>query len=94
VRFENVYSDDEMSFRFLHMKAKKQHTIAPPPVIPAITNGIEVPVTSAQLARHLQVTTRTIATWRLSGLIPYWRINARSFRYRISTVEKALENLR
>ena len=59
-----------------------------------MVDGMERPVTTAELARHLQVTTRTLATWRMSGLIPYWKINPRSFRYRISTVEKALENLR
>jgi excisionase family DNA binding protein len=60
----------------------------------AAVSNFERPVTTSQLAEHLQVTERTIATWRHDGLIPFWRINARSFRYRISTVEKALENLR
>jgi excisionase family DNA binding protein len=61
---------------------------------PIIADGIERPVTSSELAQHLQITTRTLATWRLSGRIPYWRCSGRSYRYRISTVEKALENLR
>jgi hypothetical protein len=52
--------------------------------------GIERPVTTEQLATHLQVTTRTIATYREQRLIPYWRINSRNIRYRISDVERAL----
>jgi hypothetical protein len=77
------------------MKRKNHDTIAPPWVIPsAITNGIEVPVTSAQLAEHLQITTRTLATYRAKGLVPFWKLNARNFRYRISTVESALSNAR
>jgi hypothetical protein len=65
--------------------------IPPPPIL---YDGMERPVTSEELARHLQISTRTLATYRESGLIPYWKLNARNFRYRISTVEKALENLR
>lgn len=59
-------------------------------ISPAITNGAEQPVTSAQLARHLQVTPRTLASWRAQGKVPYWRINPRNFRYRIRDVETAL----
>jgi hypothetical protein len=53
-------------------------------------NSAEQPVTSAQLARHLQITTRTLATWRSQGKIPFWRINSRNLRYRIRDVETAL----
>jgi hypothetical protein len=53
------------------------------------TNG-EQPVTTRQLAEHLQVTTRTLATYRAQRRIPFWKINARNFRYRITDVEKAL----
>ena len=73
------------------MRRAVSSALAPPPII---YDGMERPVTTEELARHLTVTERTVATWRSQGLIPYWRINARSFRYRISTVEKALENLR
>jgi excisionase family DNA binding protein len=51
----------------------------------------EQPLTTAQLARHLQVTTRTLATYRAKGRIPYWRLNARNIRYRLSDVEAALQ---
>jgi hypothetical protein len=50
----------------------------------------EQPVTTAQLANHLQVTTRTLATYRAQRRIPFWKITARNFRYRISDVEAAL----
>jgi excisionase family DNA binding protein len=54
------------------------------------SNGAEKPLTSAQLAEHLSVTTRTIANYRAQGRIPFWRINARNIRYRLSDVERAL----
>jgi len=50
----------------------------------------EKPVTTRQLAAHFQVTPRTLANWRAQGRIPYWKINSRNFRYRVSDVEKAL----
>jgi hypothetical protein len=52
--------------------------------------GIERPVTTEQLAAHLQVSTRTIAAYREQRLIPFWRLNSRCIRYRISDVERAL----
>jgi hypothetical protein len=57
---------------------------------PPTNGGAEQPVTSAQLADHLQVTTRTLANYRAEGRIPFWRVTARNFRYRISDVERAL----
>lgn len=53
----------------------------------------EQPVTTAQLAVYLQVTTRTLATYRAQRRIPFWKINPRNFRYRISDVEKALAKM-
>jgi hypothetical protein len=50
----------------------------------------ERPVTTRQLADHLQVTMRTLANWRKQGLIPYWRLTARALRYELSAVERAL----
>ena len=52
--------------------------------------GREWPVTTRQLANYLQVTTRTLATWRAEGRIPYWRLTPRAFRYTLSDVERAL----
>jgi excisionase family DNA binding protein len=48
------------------------------------------PVTTRELADYLQVTPRTIQNWRDSGVIPFVRINARVFRYKIADVEGAL----
>jgi excisionase family DNA binding protein len=50
----------------------------------------EQPVTTKQLAEHLQLSDRTIANYRAQRRIPFWRINARCIRYRLSDVEKAL----
>jgi Helix-turn-helix domain len=55
-----------------------------------INGGIEQPVTTEQLAAHLQVTTRTIASYRAKRIIPFWRLNARRILYRISDVERCL----
>ena len=50
----------------------------------------ERPITTRELANHLRVTTRCLANWRKSGLIPYWRLTARALRYELSAVEAAL----
>ena len=59
-------------------------------VSPAILSAVEQPITTRQLAQHLQLTDRTIATYRAKRLIPFWRLNSRNIRYRLSDVEKAL----
>jgi predicted site-specific integrase-resolvase len=51
----------------------------------------ERPITTARLANHLQVTTRTLANWRAEGRIPFWRLTARALRYELSAVERALQ---
>jgi len=73
-----------------YMKSLTTKPTAPVVISPAITNGAEKPLTSAQLAEHLQVTTRTLATYRAQRRIPFWRINSRTVRYRLSDVERAL----
>ena len=55
-----------------------------------IFNGIERPITTAELAQHLRVSTRTIASYREQRLIPFWRLNARRILYRLSDVERCL----
>ncbi len=40
----------------------------------------------------LQISERTLATMRAKGLIPYWRLSPKNYRYRISSVELALAN--
>jgi len=54
------------------------------------SNTAEKPVTTQELAEFLQVSPRTLATYRATSRIPFWKINARNFRYRLSDVEKAL----
>ena len=43
-----------------------------------------------ELAAHIGVTPRTIQNYRDQGKIPFVRINARTFRYNLADVEKAL----
>ena len=76
-------------------RAAKSHTLSDEPFVfsQTIINGIERPITTAQLAAHLQLSERTIATYRERRLIPFWRLNSRNIRYRLSDVERALENL-
>jgi hypothetical protein len=62
-------------------------------LISSINNGTEQPVTTGQLAAHLQLSTRTIATYRTQRRIPFWQISARCIRYRLSEVEKAINKL-
>ena len=59
----------------------------------AVSNH-ERPVNSKQLCAHLQISERTLAAMRAKGVIPYWRLTSKNFRYRISSVEIALANLR
>lgn len=72
-------------------RASKSHESSEPlTLVSPIFAGIERPVTTRQLADHLQVSERTIASYREQRLIPFWRINSRNIRYRISDVERAL----
>ena len=71
-------------------RATKSRESEPVPFVSPIFNGIERPVTTAQLAIHLQVSTRTVASYREKRLIPFWRLNSRNIRYRLSDVERAL----
>lgn len=46
--------------------------------------------TTQDVAKHCQVTPRTLANWRASGRIPFVRITARCIRYKLADVEAAL----
>jgi len=70
-------------------QAKRYNTGGAPLVAPMF-NAVERPITSKELAQHLRVTTRTIASYREQRLIPFWRLNARRILYRLSDVERAL----
>ena len=51
-------------------------------------------LTTAELAAHLRVTSRTLQSWRDAGKIPFVRITARCIRYNLSEVEAALRQKR
>lgn len=73
------------------MKSKAKQHEQPGPFSPPTTNGErEKPVTTKQLCDHLQISSRTLADYRAQRRIPFWKINARNFRYRLSDVEAAL----
>jgi phage terminase Nu1 subunit (DNA packaging protein) len=61
-------------------------TVKPQPRIDA-----EPEVTGAQLAQHLNLNVATINNWRLKGM-PAKQYNTRLFRYKLSEVEKWLQD--
>jgi hypothetical protein len=72
--------------------SKREFRYEPKPrlSVTRVANGREQPANSNQAAAHFQITTRTLANWRKAGL-PYWRINPRNYRYRLSDCENWLE---
>jgi hypothetical protein len=71
-------------------RAELSELSEPVAFVSPVPNGVEKPITTAQLAAHLSCSTRTIASYRSQRLIPYWRLNARRILYRLSDVERAL----
>ena len=72
-------------------RASKPRTASEPfEFVSPVFAGIERPVTTAQLAAHLQISTRTLASYRRQRLVPFWRVTARRILYRLSDVERAL----
>jgi hypothetical protein len=53
--------------------------------------GKAVPLTGGQLAKHYQVTKRTLTNWRKAGRIPFIRLSPRCVRYDLAAVEAALK---
>jgi len=51
-------------------------------------------VKGIDICRMLKISPRTLKEYRVSGLIPYIRVNARMFRYDKVAVREALERLR
>jgi hypothetical protein len=50
-------------------------------------------VTEAALCRHLKICRRQLYSWRMAGLIPYFKI-AKAVRFRVADVVEALERMR
>ena len=72
------------------MVKKPRYNTGGAPLVAPLLNTVERPITSKELAQHLRVTTRTIASYRQRRIIPFWRLNARRILYRISDVERTL----
>jgi hypothetical protein len=70
--------------------SKSRESTEPFDFVSPVFTGIERPVTTEQLAAHLQVSTRTIANYRKQRRFPYWRVNSRRILYRLTDVERAL----
>jgi len=50
-------------------------------------------MTEQQLARHLKICRRQLYTWRIGGLIPYFKLG-KAVRFRVADVAAALERMR
>jgi excisionase family DNA binding protein len=50
-------------------------------------------MTEHELARHLKVCRRQLYSWRMAGLIPYFKIG-RGVRFRVAEVLRALDGMR
>jgi excisionase family DNA binding protein len=50
-------------------------------------------MTEQELARHLKICRRQLYSWRMSGLIPYFKLG-KAVRFRVTDVAAALERLR
>lgn len=50
-------------------------------------------VTEQELARHLKICRRQLYNWRVSGLIPYFKMG-KAVRFRVADVSAAIERMR
>jgi len=50
-------------------------------------------MTEQELARHLKICRRQLYSWRMTGLIPYFKLG-KAVRFRVAGVAKALERMR
>ncbi len=50
-------------------------------------------LTEQELARHLKICRRQLYNWRVSGLIPYFKLG-KAVRFRVADVAAALERMR
>ena len=50
-------------------------------------------MTEQELARHLKICRRQLYSWRMSGLIPYFKLG-KAVRFRVADVAAALERMK
>ena len=50
-------------------------------------------ITEQELARHLKICRRQLYAWRMSGMIPYFKLG-KAVRFRVVDVAQALERMR
>jgi excisionase family DNA binding protein len=50
-------------------------------------------ITEQELASHLKICRRQLYSWRLSGLIPYFKMG-KAVRFRVADVAAAIERMR
>jgi excisionase family DNA binding protein len=50
-------------------------------------------MTEQELARHMKICRRQLYSWRMSGLIPYFKLG-KAVRFRVADVAAALERMR
>jgi hypothetical protein len=50
-------------------------------------------ITEQELARHLKICRRQLYAWRMSGLVPYFKLG-KAVRFRVADVVAALERMR
>jgi hypothetical protein len=50
-------------------------------------------ITEQELARHLKICRRQLYNWRVSGLIPYFKMG-KAVRFRVVDVAAAIERMR
>jgi excisionase family DNA binding protein len=50
-------------------------------------------ITEQELARHLKICRRQLYNWRVSGLIPYFKLG-KAVRFRVADVAAAIERMR
>ena len=50
-------------------------------------------ITEQELARHLKICRRQLYSWRMSGLIPFFKLG-KAVRFRVADVAAALERMK
>ena len=50
-------------------------------------------ITEQELAHHLKICRRQLYSWRMSGLIPYFKLG-KAVRFRVADVAAALERMK